>query len=265
MKRFRLRLALAGLTLFSAASTWAQSPDFTLRELTLSATEAIPPLPAPGIFPAQLVLDDDSAESTLGLSSPGGALQFLWFNQFAPTGAPFELRQIWVLFPDDPEFGPGDAVQLVAYQDSNADRADGALRLLALDETIQAADGNTFSVYPLPDPIALAGEKEILLGVVNRFVESGVSPESQPAAFDTGASQGRSWVAIWTGDPPTLPDLPPDQLLLNLDDLQPGNFMIRGFGVDGSAVSVPALDTQGLAALALLLAITACGLLVLRR
>lgn len=117
---------------------------------------------------------------------------------------------------------------------------------------VQVADGATFSVYTLPDPVPFSGGGDILIGVVSRFVMAGVTPPTQPAALDTGISQGRSWVATWTGDPPDPPLLPPDQSLFLIDNLVAGNWMIRGFGT--LPILIPTLDTVGLALLVLFLA-----------
>lgn len=259
---FSLSAAAAVFVLTGADVAAARPADIVLRELAPVPPQALPPLPGENIFPVQLVVDDGTAESSLGVGNPT-ARQFLWFNRFSPTGPPFNLREIWVLFPDDPAFGPGDEIELVVYQDEDGDPASGATLRLALSEVVQAADGVTFSVYLLPDPILLTTDADTYLGVVNRFVESGVSPSSMAAAFDSGATQGQSFLAVWSGDPPSPPELPPDLSLFDLESFQPGRWTIRGFGAPVSPVAIPGLDASGLTLLAALLA--ACGTLVLGR
>lgn len=232
--------------------TQAVIPAWSFRELTPAPARANPPLPDPGIYPVQLVLDDDDAEGTFGVGG-AAARQFLWFQRFSPLASDFDLEEVWILFPPDPQVTPGAAVQVVVYQDADRDPTTGAELLFAMDDVIQAADGSTFSVYPLTAPVAIRGGGDVLVGVVNRYVESGVTPLHQPAALDTTASQMRSWVATWTGDPPETPVFPPDQSLFLIDDLVGGNWMIRAFGTSPDAVAVPTLGTWSLALLAFLL------------
>ncbi|MCB1032717.1 MAG: hypothetical protein KDD47_02655, partial [Acidobacteria bacterium] len=140
---------------------WGEAPAVQavegLLELRASegGTEAAPPLPPPEIFPVQLVLDDDAQEAAFGVTAAGGALQFLWFNQFAlPVGVEeFILQEIWVLFPGGANMMAGDAVQLAVYLDPDGDPTNGADLLATFDETIQAVDDVTFSVYAIP-PVA---------------------------------------------------------------------------------------------------------------
>lgn len=249
---------LVGLGLGPAAAAPPAVPDgssWSFRELVPVPGDAVPEAPGLGELPIQLVLDDGSAEGAFGVAGSGGAArQFLWFQQFSPPVPDFDLEEIWVLFPDDDVLAPGSAIQLVVYQDVDADPANGGVLLLALDETVQSADGVTFSIYPLPAAVEVRGGGDVYLGVVNRYVTSGVTPVTQPAALDTGASAMRSWVATWAGDPPDPPLLPPDQLLFRIDDFQPGNWMIRGFGTPAPVVVIPTLGGWGIGLLALLLA-----------
>lgn len=252
----RLAAALAGVACLglavAAPPASAAEPEWTFRELDPSPGDAVPSVPGLGSFPIQLVLDDGSAEGAFGVAGAGGAArQFLWLQRFSPPVADFDLEEVWVLFPDDPQISPGSAVQLVVYQDLDGNPANGAELLLALDETVQTADGGTFSIYPLAPAIEIRDGGDVYLGVVNRYVVSGVTPITQPAALDTGPSEMRSWAATWTGDPSDPPLLPPDQALFLIDDVQPGNWMIRGFGTPAPVVAIPALGTPGLASLAL--------------
>jgi hypothetical protein len=231
-------------------------PEWSFRELIPIPDRATPPLPDPGLYSVQLVLDDDNAEGSFGV---GGvtARQYLWFQRFSPIASDFDLAEIWVLFPPDPEISPGAAVQLVVYEDTDGDPTTGAELLFAVDEVVQAADGTTFSVYPLPVSVPIRGGVDVLIGVINRFVETGVTPLNQPSALDTTDSQNRSWVATWTGDPPDPPVFPPDQSLFLVDDVVAGNWMIRGFGVAPNPVDIPTLSTLSLGLLALLLGVAA--------
>jgi hypothetical protein len=237
--------------------------EWRLVPLPPSAVEAVPPLPPTTLFPVQLVLDDDSAEGAVGV---GGqfARQFLWFNRFTPTEG-FHLREVWVLFPTGTNMVVGAPVEIAIYQDPDGDPTNGAVLLHSFNTTIQAVDDNTFSVYTVVPDVVIPAGSDALIGVIPRFIVSGVTSATSPAALDTDASQGRSWVGVWSGDPPSPPALtpPPDQSLTLVDNFLPGNWMIRGFGVPQGVTEVPALDGAGLVALAALLG--GLALLLVRR
>ena len=222
--------------------------------------ELTPPLPDPVDFPLQLVLDDDSAESNFGLVG-AESVPFMWFNRFTET-APFAVEQMWVLFPQEPLLDGAD-VQLAVYQDPDGDPTNGAELIATYDVTVQANDGETFSVYELVPPAEITAG-DAYLGVVSRYAES-PTPPTFPATLDTDDSQGRSWVAVWTGGPPSQPELPGDDETFVIDTFLPGNWMIRGFGRSTvSLLEIPTLDGAGLALLVLLMAGTGAVLLARR-
>lgn len=216
--------------------------------------EATPPLPPLQLFSIQLVLDDDTFETALGVSTGQAAKQFLWFNRYS-IGAQFHLEEVWVLFPDDGVVLPGFPIQIAIFRDDDADPATGAVLLRSFNSTVQAADGNAFSIYPLGVPLSVPGGTDLLIGVVPRYILSGVTPVSTPATLDTTADQGRSWVAIWNADPPDPPTLPADAVTTPIATFVPGggNWLIRGFGTEPSVLEIPTLGFAGLAALAVAL------------
>jgi hypothetical protein len=123
-------------------------------------------------------------------------------------------------------------------------------------------------VYNLPQPVDIHNASDVLVGVVPRFIVSGTTPPTSPAAVDTTSSQGRSWVAVWSGAPPNPPTLPPDALITRLDDgLLPGggNWMIRVFGstLASQSDAVPALTSSGGIVAGLMLALL--GIVYARR
>jgi hypothetical protein len=159
-------------------------------------------------------------------------------------------------------------VQLAVFLDPDSTPSNGASLIGSYDETIQAVDGTTFSVYDLVPPLAIDDAGDVLICVVNRFVISGVTSTTQPATIDTTSSQGRSWIAVWSGDPPASPALPTDGLFDLVDRFEPGNWMIRGFGiadqVQPQAREIPMLGPVGLGTLIALL-ILAGIMVVVRR
>ncbi len=222
-------------------------PIFEARDFP---DRADPPLPDPTVFPVQMVLDDDGAEGVFGFSG-GTARQFLWFNRFAGPG-PFTLEEIWVLFPSGMDVPLDGDVQLAVYLDPDGDPATGAELLATYEETIQVADGDTFSVYPLDPPVTILDPGDVLIGVVNRYFTG--PPPTLPAALDTTASQDSSYFALWSGDPPDDPGLDSAILIDVLDGAISGNFMIRGFGRGFGVPIIPTLSQWGLLLLAGLVA-----------
>jgi hypothetical protein len=264
-RTFQVLAAALLAALAQAAGAAAAPGDLDVRFELRPVPDLAGPLPALGTFPIQLVLDDGSAEGTVGVSDANGAREFLWFNRFAWPGEPFDLEEVHVLFPPGVNMTVGDAVQLAVYHDPDGDPSNGADLLATFGETIQAIDGVTFSVYPLAPAVTFTDPGDVLIGVVPRFIAPG-DPPTGPASVDTTASQQRSWIAIWTSDPPDPPELPPDLIIDLIDNIAPaaaGNWMIRGFGGPAPAVVIPALDGSGLALLALALA--AAGFVALRR
>ena len=263
--RALVAIAAAGLAVAAAqAETGARGVQWKWAEAA-RVVDAVPPLPPPTTFPVQLVLDDDSADGSVGVASQT-ARQFLWFNRFSPA-AGFHLEEVWVLFPAGANMVVGGAVQIAIYDDADGDPSNGATLLQSFDTTIQAADGNTFSIYTLPASVLIETGRDLLVGVVPRFITSGVTSPTTPAALDTTTSQARSWIALWSTDPPDPPALVPlpDQAYLLVDALVPGggNWMIRAFGSEQGITEIPTLGDFGLAALAL--ALLGAGALVLRR
>ena len=255
-RRGRSMLAIATLWIsaWSAGVASADAPAAIEWSFKPGSAPPGPMAPALPDLPIQLIVDDDSSEGQFGIGG-AAAEQFLWFNRFdRPTPLNYDLEEIWVLFPPGPNLAVGEPIQLVVYVDPDSDPTNGAELLATFDEIIQEVDGVTFSVYPLDPPVAIQTAGDLLIGVVNRFVESGVTGPTEPAALDVTASMGRSWVAIWSTDPPLEPALPPDLFIDLVDVFVAGNWMIRGFGSPRPILEVPTLSRLGLTMLAGLLA-----------
>jgi hypothetical protein len=237
-------------SLAAAPARGANDARVEVRPLAAQpARAAAPPLPPLTVYPVQLVVDDDQAEVSVGVAEGGGAKQFLWFNRFvAPV--PFRLEEIWVLFPPDPELAAGAAIEIAIFDDLDGDPTSGAALRARFDATVQAADGALFSIYPLATPLAFPGGAHLMIGVVPRYIESGVTPPSFPAALDASSSSGASWLAVWAADPPSPPTLPGDLLTTPVETFEAGNWMIRGFGTAVVPFEIPTLGAAGLAALA---------------
>jgi len=261
--RALVAFAVAGMTV-AGAEAQTQTPAVAWEwHPAKEIAEAVPPLPPPSTYPVQLVLDDDTSDGAFGVAGQT-ARQFLWFNRFSPA-AGFHLDEVWVLFPAGANMAPGGAIQIAIYEDPDGDPTNGANLLSSFAATIQAADDNTFSIYAVPGSPTIPAGSDLLVGVVPRFIVSGATPPTFPAALDTTTTQSRSWVAAWSSDPPDPPVLVPvpDQTLALVDDFLPGggNFMIRAFGTPQPVTEVPTLGGIGLGMLVLLLAAAALRLL----
>ena len=160
----------------------------------------------------------------------------------------------------------GGDIQLVVYLDPDGDPTNGAELIYASNETIEVNDGSAFSVYPVDPPLEIFDPGDVLIGVINRYFQTGVDPPPTfPAALDITHSQGRSWVALWTGDASEPPQLPPDLSTELLDGATAGNFMIRGLGSPATIPDIPALNRVGSIVLVAALGILAAGLLRRRK
>ena len=187
-----------------------------------------------------LILDDGSAENSIGL---GGGGQFVWLNRFSPNldAFPFNLEQVSLLFGSATNIG--DQIELVIWEDTDNDGnpGTGASFLFSQNVTVQYNDLLTWNNYTLTQPVLLTGPGDVLIGVVNRSGYSGYS--DYPAVIDTTSSQNRSWIGNYTsGNPPNPPTLPADSLWGTIDSYGfSGNLTLRG---NGSAADVSWLSVS---------------------
>ncbi|MEM8995950.1 MAG: hypothetical protein AAGF23_14280 [Acidobacteriota bacterium] len=233
-----------------------------LRAHTPEGASLEPPIPSLDEYPAQLVVDDESAELNFGLLG-ASSRPFLWLNRFDLEG-PIRLEEIWVLFPQDATLD-GAEIEWVVFQDDNPDPLDGAQLYRASTGVVQAADGVTFSIYDVDPPVTVT-EPHLYLGVISRYAEL-PTPPTTPAVLDTDSGAARAWVGVWQGLPPMPPELPADDEMFLIDNFAPGVWMIRGFGrpVEAPSVpSIPSLDQPTFLLFAIWLA-TAAILLLRRR
>ena len=258
---FSLALFVAAFQPVSAESTLGSHSEstFAIELRPYESPRATVETQQLGTFDIELILDDGVAEGATGANGVNAA-QFLWFSQFDTGGQAVDLEEIHVLFPSGDNLAPGNAVQVVIYADNDGDPTNGAVLVASLDETIQATDDSTFSVYSVDPALSFDAGQDVLIGVVPRFIDTGVTSPTFPAAADTTAPQGRAWVALWSGDPPASPELPSDGSMVQTN----GNWLIRGFGSMGDAgppvIEVPALRTTGLLVLFGLIALAGTGL-----
>ena len=191
--------------------------------------------------PVSFVLDDGVGENSIGLTNGG---QFLWLNRFTPAAAffPIQINQVQVMFnyPGGTSgLNIGELVDIYLYADADGNPANGATFVASLlNQTVQAVNGTTWSVYNFGAPVTFNGPGDILIAVVNRT--AGIAAGTFPAALDQTASQGRSWIGLGTGATTNPPVLPP-ATFGTVDSFGfPGNMMVRGFGETNAPCIAPA-------------------------
>jgi hypothetical protein len=211
----------------SAGLALAAQPTFTSRPA--SFPHGAPLLPPPG-DPVSLIFDDGVPENNIGLNSATTATQFAWLNLFSLAELPVEVSRIDVYFGSTgTALVGGEAIELVVWEGGNAPCTTGETYRGGQNATIGVLDD--FNQYTLTTPVQVTTGPSVGLGVVDRFVVSGVTTPVWPAALDATASQGGSWVASYSTDPPVPPTLPSDGLCGTIDSFGfPGNWMIRGAG-----------------------------------
>jgi hypothetical protein len=189
-------------------------------------------------------VDDGSMNDSLDINRSSAAYQFIWLNRFTPPADafPFQLKQISVIWPTG-QATVGSAVELAIYEDTDGDgNPINATYLASYTVTVQTVDNTTWNTYILPQPVILSGPGDVLIGVIDRFVNNGSSAVAYPVALDTSTSQDRSWIGWWAADPPHPPVLPPNDTFSTIDALgAPGNLMLRGSG-DSITLDVPWLS-----------------------
>lgn len=202
----------------------AHSPSSELSVLSAATKNTDPPKER--VVPVDLIIDDGSAEDSIGLTGGG---EFIWLNQFTPdeNDYPFVLNQVSVFFPVDSSIAPGDKFDVYIF-DSPGESPDEASSMLQRIPDAEVGATGDWTVVDLKQPLYLVEPSDILIGVVNR--EAGLT--GFPAALDeSGSPQGRSWIGSYSEGVPAEPTFPSDDLWGRIDDFNlPGNWLVRGLG-----------------------------------
>lgn len=265
-KSYLCLLAAVGMLIVMGGPSNASKPLLSASGPPADGASAYSKQAATG--PVPLILDDGSRENALGLTSGG---QFIWLNRFTPVASdfPFQLEQVQVFFGASMGLNVGELVDIYIYEDIDGDGDPGTGSVLAgsfLNAPIQFVDDVNWSTYNLTAPIVLNGPGDVLIAVVNRTC--GLAAGTFPAAMDETASQGRSWIGLYSaGNVPQPPSLPTDSLWGTIDSVGfPCNWMIRGAGGPvGGAAAIPSLSAVGIISFSILLLACAAIFLRLRR
>jgi len=200
--------------------------------------QAVPGIGGPGEFegsPVDYMVDDGSNENNVGLNNTaaGTATQFLWFNRFDVDGLdlPLQVDQVRIFWDPTPAGAAqvGNAISIEIYSDNDATPTNGATHVYT-ENTMVAQVGTVFDMYDLSAPPMVAAAANLLIGVVDRWITTGVSTTAFPAAIDqTDPDNGRSWVAATAGDsPPVPPVIPSTGLFGTIDSFGlAGDWLIR--------------------------------------
>jgi len=222
------RIFVVALVLLAAGAGLALADQPRLSSRPVVNPPAVAELPGD---PVNLILDDGVPENSIGLNSSTNATQFMWFNRFSPPEFPLEVARIDVYFVSGTGTNVplGGAIDLVVYAGGDTPCTTGPTFLGGQADTIAVLDA--FDQYTLTTPVQIASGPSVMLGVVGRWVVSGVTALTWPAAIDTTATQVRSFVASYSADPPSPPTLPSDGLCETINSFGfPGNWLIRGAG-----------------------------------
>ena len=206
---------------------------------------------SPATAGLSFLVDDGSAETSIGVNNGVTGSPFGWANRFTnTTGFVINLQDIQVAFgriggpPGDNLIG--DAVDAGIWIDAAA-TGNAANATLAITWTlpggIHADDGVTFANHAIPGGVNIPVGADFYVGLID--VQSGLDGLIRfPAALDTTASLGRSW-AWFNGD--VFNPMDKAHTIGTIDSFGlPGNWMIRATGIPAPG----ALALLGVAGLA---------------
>lgn len=194
--------------------------------IALGSAEAAEPAPAgiDRVLPVDLVHDDGTPESSIGLAFGG---EFLWFHRFTPPKSefPFALDRVEIYFASYSGVQPGETFDLHLFAGGNLDAAtEQRLRLPSIP--VESLDA--WTSIPLDTPLEFHEPGDVVIGAVNR--EAGRN--AFPAALDESSpTQTSSWIAAYGGNVPDNPTFPATSLWGLIDNFgYPGNWLLRGHG-----------------------------------
>jgi hypothetical protein len=234
-------MALVAVCMGLIAGPVAADPQPRLVQLGSNpAPEGLPPAPWTPDAPVRLVIDDGSAENSIGLSAGG---QFVWLNVFTPgpLDMPFILTTVSAIWPET--VAEGDQMEIVVWEDTDGD-GDPSNADFLYSENVEVLnnDFSNWNDYELANPVTFNGPGDVVIGFVNR--SGGAGYLDYPAAIDEDNPRERSWIGAYNEDPaPDPPPLPADNLWGRIDEFGfPGNWMIRGAGYTTDPLSVNITD-----------------------
>ena len=206
------RQSVVTLALLATCGTIASAEQAVQAALPPGTTVSIPVRIVEG-SPVNYLVDDGTAENSIGVNNGATANQFLWFNRFDidPTDLPLRVDQVQVFWanlgPNPPAVG--NAFSIHIYSDADANPANGSTHVVSQAATIGVVF-TAFDVQNITSAPAIASGVNLHIGLVNRWATPGVTPANFPASIDqTVPNNVRSWVGgDLTGtmaNPPVMP------------------------------------------------------------
>ncbi|MEO5754133.1 MAG: hypothetical protein ABIR38_05455, partial [Chthoniobacterales bacterium] len=183
------------------------------------------------LFPlSTYMLDDGTAEDSVGFGDGSRNFESLWFNQFDVIPGQTSISTVSVAWgtPAFPENVNGTAVTVAVWSDPNGDGnpSDGLL-LGSVPGTIQDVGTNTFVDYTFSPPVQLpAGATSFFVG---DMTPENNGPQHFYQGIDQTTTQRQSWVAAMSsGGPVDINNLGNNDFIGLIDDFGlPGNWLIR--------------------------------------
>ncbi len=227
------KVTMTALAMVASLALTAQAGNPSLRSAvrTHGATKSINPIHSL-LFPASTyMIDDGTAEDSVGFGDGSSNSESLWFNQFDVVPGQTSIGTVSIVWgtPVSQDNINGTQVTIAVWSDPNGDGnpSDAAL-LGSMPGTIQNAGTDTFVDYTFSTPV------ELPAGATSFFVGDMTPANSGPQHFFQGIDQNstlhrQSWIsANGTGDPVDLQNPGNNDLIGLIDDFGlPGNWLIR--------------------------------------
>jgi hypothetical protein len=229
-----LTLTTLALAAALAVSAHAGTPSLSTATRTHGFSKSMNPIHRL-LFPASTyMIDDGTAEDSVGFGNGAQNFESVWLNQFAVIPGATTISSVDVawgtpLFQEDID---GTPVTIGVWSDPNGDGSptDGVL-LGQVSGTIENAGTDTFVTYTFSPAVALPG------GATSFFVGDLTPANSGPEHFFQGIDQNstlfrQSWVvANSSGADVDINNLGNNDFIGIIDDFGiPGNWLIRADG-----------------------------------
>ncbi|MEO7166943.1 MAG: hypothetical protein ABI787_00875 [Spartobacteria bacterium] len=248
----KVTLTTMALVASLALSAQAGSPSLSSAVRTHGASKSINPIHSL-LFPASTyMIDDGTAEDSVGFGNGSQNFESLWFNQFDVIPGQTSISTVSVAWgtPAFPDALDGTPVTIAVWSDPNGDgNPSDAVLLASMPATIQNANTNTFADYTFATPVDLPA------GATSFFVGDMTPMNNGPQHFFQGIDQSstlhrQSWIAAMSSGGAVDINNPGNNDFLGLiDDFGlPGNWLIRadaGGGTGGDITLTAKARRQG--------------------
>jgi hypothetical protein len=232
-----MTLTVAALVASFALSADGGAAKISSANQTSSSNRSVPVHRL--LFPnSTYMIDDGTAENTLGFGDGGQNFEALWFNQFDVIPGQTTIASVNIAWGSssfsDPDIN-GTPITIALWSDPNGDGNPSDAVLLGATTGFMVNSGtDTLVTYPFTPAITLpAGATSFFVGDMTPMNNG---PEHFWQALDETSTLRQSWVAGMTdGSPADLEHPGNNDFLGIVDDFgYPGNWLIRADAGDGS-------------------------------